>query len=119
MQGVALCFDALGNIGHACQHIYGSGSQIRLRFLGNLAGLFHALLGLINNRCKLLCFSRQLMLHGTQIDGRLFNQGLQQFSRVTNALEERVGFIGNQGNPLGNYGLLDGPKLFDGGWIGE
>ena len=28
-------------------------------------------------------------------------------------------FIGNQGNPLGNYGLLDGPKLFDGGWIGE
>lgn len=30
-----------------------------------------------------------------------------------------VGFNGNQGNPLGNSGLLDGPKLFDGGWIGE
>ncbi len=30
-----------------------------------------------------------------------------------------VGFNGNQGNSLGNSGLLDGPKLFDGGWIGE
>lgn len=30
-----------------------------------------------------------------------------------------VGFIGNQGDPLGNTGLLDGPMLFDGGWIGE